>query len=296
MEIVKVTAQHADAFIQYCKSHRDSLDDSYLGDDELKALKLEKDDPSYIALDRDEVIGAVSLRMDDYLLRGKKARFRILHSKDNSSIVYDQLFNAIKTEMASIETAVLFIPEGMASVRDQLIRLGFQVARFSYLLTRKLQQVPAVQLTEGYSVKIFELGKDEEAYCHIRNTAFSTLAGSETPITPEETAKLAVRKDSVPNGIRFILHHGRAIGLVRVAKDLYNGIPYAVIGPLALLPDYQKKGLGRQLLRAGLTAGLESGFDHAILSVNAENELAVRLYTSEGFTTEESFVCYHYKP
>ncbi|WHT49539.1 GNAT family N-acetyltransferase [Sporosarcina thermotolerans] len=67
------------------------------------------------------------------------------------------------------------------------------------------------------------------------------------------------------------------------------------IGTLALIPEYQGKGLGRQLLRKALEFGNSIGLPKTVLSANAENERAVNLYTKEGFKKEESVVCYNYK-
>jgi ribosomal protein S18 acetylase RimI-like enzyme len=50
--------------------------------------------------------------------------------------------------------------------------------------------------------------------------------------------------------------------------------------------------LGRMLLRYGVSSAHSAGFSKAVLSVNAENETALRLYRSEGFLTVETVVCY----
>ncbi|MNW68105.1 ribosomal-protein-alanine N-acetyltransferase [compost metagenome] len=66
------------------------------------------------------------------------------------------------------------------------------------------------------------------------------------------------------------------------------------IGPLALLPEYQGKGLGRVLLRAALHLSKNKGYNRSILCVNAENERAQALYTGEGFKQVEAAACYKY--
>ncbi|WP_059170771.1 GNAT family N-acetyltransferase [Bacillus sp. FJAT-27445] len=294
MEIVRVNGRNISKFVKYCKENRDSLDDTFLIDEELDKLMLDSDDPSFMAIDAGRTIGAVSLKMDAYLLRGKRARFRIFHSNSGSTEVYRRLFSAIKPEMERVEKVFIFVPEKGADLRSQLVELGFTLERYAYLLIRKAQMTPKVALPVGYSLTEFVPGTDEKAYCQIRNAAFSALAGSETPLTIEEVKKIYARPDYLPGGILFLYHAGSPVGIVRVAREYYNGNHYALIGPIALLPEYQKKGLGRQLLRAGLAAGRTFGLDEAILSVNAENEQAVRLYVSEGFETDECFVSYIY--
>jgi mycothiol synthase len=66
------------------------------------------------------------------------------------------------------------------------------------------------------------------------------------------------------------------------------------IGPLAIIPEYQGKGLGRILLRASLRFAREKSYKRTILCVNAENERAKALYNQEGFRQVEAVACYVY--
>lgn len=66
------------------------------------------------------------------------------------------------------------------------------------------------------------------------------------------------------------------------------------IGALAVIPEYQGKGLGRSLLRASLHFAKEKSYDRTILCVNADNERAKSLYLREGFKEAEAVVCYGY--
>ncbi|WP_316569922.1 GNAT family N-acetyltransferase [Neobacillus sp. YIM B06451] len=295
MEIIRVNKSNIGAFIDYCIANRKNLDDTFLVDEELEKMKPDDEDPSFIALEGGNVIGAVSMKLDPYLLRGNRARFRIFHCNPATPVVYKRLFSVIRPEMDKVEKVFLFLPETALEAREQIAGLGFSIERYAYLLTRKDLPVGEVSLPEGYSFKEFVPGRDEKDYCRIRNIAFSGLAGSETPLTEEEAGKIAARNDYLTGGILFLCKEGSPVGLVRVAREYYNGIHYALIGPIALLPSYQKKGLGRTLLRAGLQVGRKFGLGKAILSVNAENEQAVHLYTSEGFETDECFISYQYK-
>lgn len=66
------------------------------------------------------------------------------------------------------------------------------------------------------------------------------------------------------------------------------------IGPLAILPAYQGKGLGRQLLRAALDFAQKKKYKKAMLCVNADNERAKKLYLKEAFVQIEGVVAYEY--
>lgn len=66
------------------------------------------------------------------------------------------------------------------------------------------------------------------------------------------------------------------------------------IGPLAVLPEAQGRGLGRILLRAALWFAGEQSYARTILCVNAENERAQALYIGEGFKQAEALACLAY--
>jgi mycothiol synthase len=140
----------------------------------------------------------------------------------------------------------------------------------------------------------FRPGEDESIWSEVRNVGFATLKGSETPVTPEMVAKMVAGNDYIEGGMKILFHLGKPVGVVRGAVDEYEDAPIMNIGPLAIIPEYQGKGLGRLLLRAALQVAKEKSYKRTILSVNGENERAKALYLQEGFWEAESVVCYEY--
>jgi ribosomal-protein-alanine N-acetyltransferase len=53
---------------------------------------------------------------------------------------------------------------------------------------------------------------------------------------------------------------------------------------LAVHPDSRRRGLGRRLLEGGLAEARERGAEKVFLEVAADNEAAIALYLSAGFT------------
>lgn len=125
-------------------------------------------------------------------------------------------------------------------------------------------------------------------------SGFAKLQGSETPQTAEQVAKMAASESNIEGGMMILYHNDKPVGVVRGEKDEYENSPIMNIGPLAIIPEYQGKGLGRILLRAFLRFAKEKGYDRTILCVNAENERAKALYLQEGFKQVEAVVCYKY--
>lgn len=57
----------------------------------------------------------------------------------------------------------------------------------------------------------------------------------------------------------------------------------AELHEIVIAADWQRRGLGRQLLAAGLHAARKAGAVRMLLEVRAGNEAALRLYTGCGF-------------
>ena len=286
-------ARHSD-FVSFCKKYRDVVDDSFLYDEDLNNFQPDHDNPTYIVVnDHSEIIAAVSLIMDSYYKRAKKGRFRIFHSVEPDRNIYEQMLNSVKPHTSDIDQVFLFVQEDNQSVRDLLHSMQFAIERYASFLTREAIETVPPSLPVDYSFRTFEFNKDEEDYLFVRNAGFATLKGSETPMTIDEVKKMENDEDYIEGGIFLLNHREKPVGIVRSVYDEHNDDSVINIGPVALIPDYQGKGLGRQLVRKALQFGNSIGVPKAVLSANADNERAVNLYTKEGFKKERSLVCYN---
>jgi mycothiol synthase len=296
MKIEALKKERTADFIAYCKKYKTEIDDSFLYDEDLKDFEPDRENPTYIAVDEQgDIIGTASLIMDDYNRRGKKARFRILHSKTDNQVCYNMLMDAVLKHTEDLDKVFIFVPIINKKLIEAVERLKFNIDRYSFLLVRENQVVPRYSLPEGYEIRSFRAGKDEEIWCRVRNAGFAKLKGSETPQKPEQVAKMAAAEDNIEGGMLILYHKERPVGVVRGAKDEYENSPIMNIGPLAIIPEYQGKGLGRSLLRASLEFAEKKNYSRTILCVNAENERAKALYIQEGFKQVEAVVCYEYK-
>ncbi len=295
MRIVYLEEERVSDFVSYCKKHRLEVDDSYLYDFDLREFEVSDENPTYLVLNQqDEIIGTASLVMDDYHKRGKRARFRIFHSEIVDIQCYQQLLQAVLKHTTGLDKVFLFIPVVNKKLIEMIEGLNFSVERYAFLLVREDLAVPEVDLPECYELRTFRQGQDEENWRKVRNASFSTLKGSETPLTTEGVIKLLTDEDYLEGGMMVLFHQEKPVGVIRGADDEYDGAPIMNIGPVAILPEYQGRGLGRSLLRASLRFAKEKGYKRTILSVNGENERAQALYIQEGFKQVEAVVCYQY--
>jgi mycothiol synthase len=291
--IVPLDASNLPAFLAFCARHRAHLDDSYLTPSELAGLP-SSEHPTCLAYEGDRVVGAASLVLDGYHLRGRNGRLRILYVESPGPRDYRELLAAMHPDPSLIDAWTVFVRSDSEDQLRAALQAGFRVERMSCILIRPPAPIPETELPPGIEIMSFVTGQDEAVFAGIRNAAFSTLQGASTPRTPEEIGEMLREAGSDCIGV-FLLHEGgRPVGVVcgmRDASDEAEG-PMLEIGPLAVLPGHQGRGFGTLLLRHAVRDGAErAGLSKAVLSVNAENDPAIGLYLREGFRVVQSMSC-----
>lgn len=295
MKIEALGHERKEDFLAFCRKHRSEVDDSFLYEHDLAGFEVSDENPTYIALDsQGELLGAASLILNDYSRRGQKARFRIFYAEADGITAYLPLMQAILQHVEGLHKLNIFVPLVNTALMEQMTAAGFEVERYSYILVREEREVPEWSLPSGYEIKPFRPGIDEAVWCGIRNAGFAKLLGSETPATPEMVVKMVSGETYLEGGMLILYHSSKAVGIVRGSADEYEDLPIMNIGPVALLPEYQGKGLGKILLRASLHFARDNGFTRTILCVNAENDRAKALYIGEGFKQVEAAACLAY--
>ncbi len=295
MKVENLKKNRLDEFINYCMKHRNNIDNSFLYDEDLINFIPNEENPTYIVVDEEHIIAAASLIIDDYNRRGQRARFRIFHSKIREPYIYQLLMDALLKHTQNLKKLILFVPLQNENYKKIIESINFKVERFSFVLIRKTEEVPQINLPKNYKIKSFRPRLDELVWCHIRNKCFAQLKGNQTPIIPTMMSKSIKKTNYIEGGLKILYHLDKPIGIVRGNKDEDEGISVLNIGPLAVLPEYQGKGLGTALLRTIIKFAKDKQFKKVILCVNAENEKAKRLYIQEGFQQIESVACYRYE-
>ena len=291
--LVAVTQDNLHDFIAYCKAYRYEHDESDLYDSDLEAYDPQQW-PAHMIVDEmsQEVLGAICIRKLPYLENKTKARIVLWHvaPKVESLENYSRLLKAVKPHLDKIDHLTGFFPEAKETVRGYLAQLGFEVDRYVWVLTRDDLPVEGATLPEGYSVRVYEGPQDAKDWCEVRNAAFKTVKGSETP-TPESFIQ-GMFEESLPGGMLILSHGNRPVGVIRVLEEIEDDKHYTFVAPVAVHPDYHGIGLGRYLLRKALQIGKEQGCPYGMLSVNALNEKATALYIGEGFKKDMVVMCY----
>jgi mycothiol synthase len=294
MKAEKLLYKDKEAFITFCLKHRSKVDESFLREEDLENFEPSEENPTFIIKNDGNIIAAASLIVDDYHRRGRCGRFRIFYSEGQNLKEYATLLSEVMKHIKEIDKVFLFVPFINSELSNNIKSLQFSADRYVYLLLKEITGQQVVDLPEGYTIREFQADRDEDDWCYIRNTAFSNLRGNATPITPEMVRRQVLSSEYLEGGLLFLMHNNNPVGIIRGANDDYEGESAMNIGPFAILPAYQGKGLGRQLLRIAINFALKKKYKKVMLCVNADNEGAKELYLREGFVQVEGVIAYEY--
>jgi mycothiol synthase len=197
---------------------------------------------------------------------------------------------------ASVRVLALGVEVAHVNVRDDnvvaravLEKTGFYVIRRSIELEIDLVRLPE----PGKSAfPIRPLGIDElDILTDIQNRSFTGSWGF-SPSTTEEIG-YATHNGRSAEGVRIAVDRERPVGYCSVRiQENRRGKGWGRIGMLGVDPDYRGKGLGRELLLAGLSYLKGKGFKIAQITVDSENTIAYTLYCSVGFTHRDTSLWY----
>jgi mycothiol synthase len=146
--------------------------------------------------------------------------------------------------------------------------------------------VPPPAWPEGLAGRPFDRTRDVEPWVRLFNAAF---ADHPTPLQldPKMISAGLNDPDNVDADIVLVeeVATGALAGFCACDVERHDGVlgDHAELWAIGVRPDRQGRGLGRQLVRAGVERVRSLGISNISLSVNGRNEGALGLYESEGF-------------
>jgi mycothiol synthase len=202
------------------------------------------------------------------------------------------LFEAIRLHFDGLQSVYLFLPQDRHKTAAIVRDLGFRVDRYSTVLLLREPKARHIRFPEG--IAVVPLKPTDEAlirqFAAAVNTNFSALAGH-VHLSPEDVQRWFSEDTYIEEGICLLVREDQPIGTLCVMREFGDKNAAEIIA-LSVAWEFRGKGLGRMLLRYAVAFAVSNGLQPVFLSVNAENNTALGLYTSEGFVLAENLVCY----
>ena len=169
-----------------------------------------------------------------------------------------------------------------------LTALGFYAEHEEQVLALDaLEKLPPARITLGYALRTLARGEAIDRFRRHYDMVFAGLPWYQPYDSDQEVAA-----DLASAGDLLFLDHGRqAIGFLWLR---WPDLDVAEIEPVGVLPQYQGRGFGRQIMLAGLNMAAQQGGRKVMVGVWSQNAAALALYERLGFreTTRKLFVAY----
>ncbi len=173
---------------------------------------------------------------------------------------------------------------GMLPAADALARAaGLEMTRSLHLMTRPLTDADAVDpvLPEGFSVRAFEPGRDDETWVALNAAAFARHP-EQGRLTVADLHERMAQPWFDPAGLLLVVEHttGQVVAFHWTKVQGEVGEVYVV----GVDPAHQGRGLGGPVTRLGLAHLARAGLREVELYVDGDNTAARRTYERLGFT------------
>ena len=203
--------------------------------------------------------------------------------------LYRQAVPRVKSTGA--EVAHVNVCEDNTIGRLVLEKSGFSPVRRFYELTVDLMAVPEPSIPTVFPIRSLQAG-EEAGLTKLQNRSFANSWGY-NPNTTEEIEYTTSTTENARDLIFLATDGYRPIGYhwMKTEHD-ERGESWGRVSMLGVDPDYRVKGIGRELLLAGLSYLKGRGLQIARLTVDSENLAANALYRSIGFRKRDTSLWY----
>jgi mycothiol synthase len=178
------------------------------------------------------------------------------------------------------------IPETSTKAQELFVKMGFEFNRHFLELELDLSEVHVHKIERLGPRYRHMKGDEEEKLVHIQNRSFADTWGF-NPNTVEEIAYRIGLPNCSPEDVILACDGNTVIGYcwTRTFPREDNVIRGGKgrIHMLGVDPDHRNRGIGKEVILAGLSYLKSKGLETVELTVDSENEAACGLYRSAGF-------------
>lgn len=216
------------------------------------------------------------------------------HSWDKGvllSLIQRAVMRARELEAKRVHINVRSVCPELKSV---LLKLGFRSIRRYIELRLDLSKAPIPDAPRKVvHIRFFKRGEDDRL-AWIQNRAFGGSWGYSSNTVQDITDRTALPRFS-PRNVLFAFDGERLVGHCWTMITPSQKFPYRSSGRIFMIgvdPEYRGRGIGKQLLLAGLSYLKRRGIHGVDLTVDSQNKAAYNLYRSVGFRHQTSTLWY----
>ncbi len=205
----------------------------------------------------------------------------------NKGIATELFDHAIRyAKKTGVKVVQVCISETNLAARNFVSVLGLRYVRRFIVFKLDLAAMQLPDATPGaYIMRSLQQG-EEQLLTDLQNRSFADAWGF-NPNTRDEIVYRINQRSCSPKNIIIACRGDKPVGYCWTRmfseKNRAAGIMTGEIHMLGVDPDFQKKGIGRKVLLAGLAYLKSSGITIVELTADSENRRVLRLYKSVGF-------------
>ncbi len=212
----------------------------------------------------------------------------LVHPQHRRKSLAKRLLEQVTQRARELEVEVMQVNvlEENTAAREILSRFGFSIVRQFFEMSLSLSEVKLPDtLSSEFTLRYLQRG-EEERLTQVQNRCFTETWGF-NPNTPEEIAYALNLSGVSAEDVVLIYDGARPVGYcwtkINCGKSPETGKEKGRIFMLGIDPDYRSRGIGRLVLRAGLSYLEDKSIRVVELTVDSENPAAFSLYKSFGF-------------
>jgi len=240
----------------------------------------------FVAEAEKKIIGYISLFPEQKI--GRALLNCMVHPLYRRKGVAQRMFSfaVSRTKEMGIKAIQIDIPKTNVTARSLLSRSGFKFIR--RFLELKLDfyniRMPDVKHS-AFKNRRLRPG-EENKLTEIQNLSFIGTWGY-NPNTTEEIIYRINMSDCSPEDVIVAYKEDKFVGYcwttINTEENIAKGEKKGKVHMMGVDPDYQNRGIGKQILLAGLNHLLNKGIETVELTADNENQAALSLYESIGF-------------
>nr|HMQ81236.1 hypothetical protein [Ignavibacteria bacterium] len=219
MKVVKLTENNIPAFKSYFKQFSHEQDES---NPPLDDFTVGENDPVYLLVKDNEIRGAAALMLHPEYREVSQARLRMFHAADGDYLSYLKLLNSILLHTSGLTSIYGFIEDNYSNIAKIWEDLGFESRRFAWILIRDTKDYTKPQFPEGYELRTFREGIDEENWCNIINDAFGHSLGH-VRMTPERLKHWRLDPAYIDGGMKLLWNDSVPVATLSLTNEEHKG-------------------------------------------------------------------------